>query len=358
LVVALAPTLASGCSDFQGADAYGLPLVDLRMTSEALAELGHGTYTETPVPCSVEIDGTEHHCRIAVAGATTRDDLKQNFDLELSGEYAGRSRHRLSALSGDPSGLRALLAITSLKLAGLDVPSVEPVSVWLNREYLGLYLVLEPIDVDFFERREDRARALYKARDLLATLESTANVEAAFAARLSGENHSDLRTLIENIALAADGQPNRLEALIDSQNVLRYMAGAQFIDHWDGIFNNYYLARTTRQPKFSILAWDLDQTFGRTLDPADGDLFEPNLLMRFLYANAHASYLEELERFDRIVTPERFGELVDEFEATIQEAYRHDPLLRDEPLDEQARALKRRSERQHEAWCTAWNCGR
>jgi len=239
------------------------------------------------------------------------------------------------------------LAIASFQLAGLDVPSVEPVALWLNHEYLGLYLMFEPIDADFFERRGDHVRALYKARDLLATLESTGNVEAAFAARLDGQNHSDLRTLIENVDLAARGQPNRLEALVDKENVLRYMAGAQFIDHWDGIFNNYYLARRTRQPKFSIFAWDLDQTFHSTLDPADGEFFEPNLLMRFLYADAHASYLEELQRFDRIVTPERFGELVDEFEATIQEAYEHDPFLRDEPLHEQAEALKRRAERQH-----------
>lgn len=349
LTLAFALAQQSACSDFQSADAYGLRLVELRLTSEALAELEHGSYTETPVPCRVEIDGSAHRCQIAVAGATTRDDLKKNYDLELRGEYAGRRRHRLSALSGDPSGLRALLAIASFRLAGLDVPSAEPVSVWLNHEYLGLYLVLEPIDTDFFVQRGDRVRALYKARDLLATLESTANVEAAFAARLSGANHSDLRTLIENLNLAARGQPNHLEELVDRQNVLSYMAGAQFINHWDGIVNNYYLARSAQQPKFSILAWDLDQTFEGTLDPGAGELFEPNLLMRFLYADARARYFEELWRFDRIVTPERFGELVDEFEATIDEAYQHDPFLRDESLHEQAEALKRRAERQHEA---------
>src|SRR5688572_10169797 len=136
----LAFTLALGhqsaCSDFQSADDYGLRLIELPMTSEAIGELRHGSYTETPVPCRVEIDRTEHRCEIAVAGATTRDDLKKNFDLELSGEYAGRRRHRLSALSGDPSGQRALLAIASFRLAGLEVPSVEPVALWLNHEYL------------------------------------------------------------------------------------------------------------------------------------------------------------------------------------------------------------------------------
>src|SRR5690606_19453880 len=102
-----------GCGDAPPAEGYGLTLVELRMTSEAVAGLRHGTYTETPVACSAEIEGTRGSCQLRTAGSTSRDDLKKNFDLELAREHAGRRRYRLSAMSGDPSGLRTLLAIAS-----------------------------------------------------------------------------------------------------------------------------------------------------------------------------------------------------------------------------------------------------
>lgn len=339
----------TGCGDARLADGYGLTLVELRVTSEAIAELRHGVYTETPVPCSAALGGAQSRCELRVAGSTTRDDLKKNFDLELAREYAGRRRHRLSAMSGDPSGLRTLLANACFAIAGLEVPQVEPVALWLNDDYLGLYLLLEPIDPEFFIRRDDRVLALYKARNLRASLESTQDLEIAFAGRAGETNRDDLRALIESIDQANRGAPERLDDLIDAPQVLRSMAGAQFIHNWDGIDNNYFLARSQREPRFRMLAWDLDQTFGSVLDPAQGELFERNALMRFLFSAEQWRYLEELRRMNRLVTPQVFASLVAQFEATIREAYAHDPFLRGASLHEQAEALERRAEQQHAA---------
>ena len=338
----------TGCGDRAPRSSYGVTLVELRMTSEAVGELYHGVYTETPVPCRAEVMGTSSRCQLRVAGSSSRDDLKKSFDVELGTAYAGRQRYRLSAMSGDPSALRTLLGLSSFAIAGLNVPRAEPVALWLNDDYLGLYLLLEPIDPDFFAERNDRVVALYKARRLRATLESTEDVEDAFARRSDDVNRSDLRVLIENIDLALAGQSHRLDELVDRNEVLRYMAGTQFVHNWDGIFNNYYLARSEHEPRFSILAWDLDQTYGGVLGADDGTLFDPNALMRFFYRDDHAGYVEELRRFDQLVTPEVFADWVDAFEATIGEAYRHDRLLSGKPLHEQAEELKRRAEQQHE----------
>jgi hypothetical protein len=71
--------------------------------------------------------------------------------------------------------------------------------------------------------------------------------------------------------------------------------------------------------------------------------------MRFSYAAEPARYLEEIQRFDQLVTPEVISDLVDTFETTIGEAYRHDPFLEQESLHDQAESLKQRAERQHQA---------
>ncbi len=339
----------TACGDAPRADGYGLTLVELSLTTEAIAGLRQGAYTETPVACRAEIDGARGRCQIRTAGSTTRDDLKKNFDLEFPHEYAGRRRHRLSAMSGDPSGLRTLLASSSFALAGLEGPEVEPVALWLNDEYLGLYLLLEPIDEEFFRARDDRAIALYKARNLRASLEATHDLQSAFAERAGEANRSDLRALVENIDQATRGAPHRLEELVDVAQVLRYMAGAHFIHNWDGIDNNYFLARSAREPRFRIVAWDLDQTFGSVLDPTGGELFERNALFRLLYAARQPAYLGQLQRLNQLVTPEVVARLVQAFESAIREAYEHDPFLRGKPLAEQADAIERRAEQQHAA---------
>jgi len=349
LALGLALGLLAGCGEASSSDGYGLVLIDLTLTSEAVSELRHAAYTESPVPCDADVAGVRSRCQIQVAGASTRDDLKKNYDLEIGRAYAGKHRYRLSAMSGDPSGMRALLAFRTFELAGLWVPRVEPVALWLNHEYLGLYLLIEPIDSDFFSARGDRVEALYKARDLLATLESGNDVEAAFAKRADGENHSDLRALIREIDKAERREPNQLNDLVETRAVLRYMAGVQFVHDWDGIHNNYFLARSAGTPRFSILPWDLDQTFGNVLEPSDGELFATNALMRLLYSADYARYLEEVERFDQLVTPEVMVRWIDTFEATLGEAYQHDRFLERESLHDQAESLKQRAERQHEA---------
>lgn len=348
-LVACVMQAASACSDFAEPDAYGLRLVALELNSEALSELRHGVYTETPVPCRVTLDGVSRRCRIAVAGATTRDDLKKNFDLELLAPHAVGRRHRLSAMDGDPSGLRALLAFDVFERAGLSTPDAEPVSLWLNRSYLGLYLLIEPIDEDFFERRNDKPVALYKARKLQATLDASGNLADAFAVRIGDGSYADLKELMLRVKQGAEPSGlTDLDQLIDRDNFISYMAASAFINHWDGIFNNYHLARSELHPTFEMLPWDLDQTFGSIVVTDSKDLFEPNALMRLLYGVAHSDYLAELQRIDGTLPVARTQRLIDTLSSQIAEAFQHDPVLASESLVEQAARLKRRAERQHE----------
>ena len=63
----------------------------------------------------------------------------------------------------------------------------------------------------------------------------------------------------------------------------------------------------------------------------------------------YARYTAEIERFDQLVSPEVIAHWIDTFEATLGEAYRHDPILAQESLHDQAESLKQRAERQHDA---------
>jgi hypothetical protein len=58
----------------------------------------------------------------------------------------------------------------------------------------------------------------------------------------------------------------RLGDLLDIDNVLSYMAGANLTGHWDSMIgamaNNDYLFRNGKSGKWGILVWDLDNTFG------------------------------------------------------------------------------------------------
>jgi spore coat protein CotH len=232
------------------------------------------------------------------------------------------------------------------------VPRAEPIAVWLNDRYLGLYLLVEPIDNTFFRRRGDASRQLYKARDLLATLAADSDVAAAFSVRIGSDEFTDLKHLIHLLHLPPGSESRAaLARLVNADNVARYMAAAALVNHWDGIINNYYLARTDREPGFSMHPWDLDQTF-EGIVTSESAFFRKNALMDYVINDeaGYDSYREALGQLGQVTTAESMAMLIDDHANRIREAYQQDPLLggAGESLENHAAWLKQRAVRQQQ----------
>ena len=341
LLASCAAVLLSSCAVDPAPVQHGLPAVYLVVDSDDVARMRQGTYTKTGVAGDVFLNGRWFTGRITFSGESTIDDLKKGFNLVLND--AGRAKYRLNAMSADPSALRAVLAFAAH--GAVDLGTIEPkhVTVFLNRDYSGLYLLHEVIDPELLEERGDRAIAIYAAKGRLADLESTANLEVAFDTRVGTENYADLDELVERTLTTEKDFTKGLDAILDIDSALRYMAAATFTQNGDGITNNYVLTRSRREERFRFWPWDVDRTFSTTGPRCSDDLLAGNALMRRLRADPVSAdaYRNHLLELDSEAHRRALVELLNERAAEIGQAHRLDPYLggAGSSLDQEVRQL-------------------
>jgi spore coat protein CotH len=319
------------CGGEEEIDGFGLKTVHLIVESEDLSILRNGVYAKSPVTARVEIEGLPFFGEISFAGSGSVDSYKKSYNVELTKSYSGRTTYRLSSMPGDPTAMRALLALHVFQLGGVSVPRAEPVALWTNGEYQGLYLLFEKIDVQFFKARGDSVESLYKARRTVAYLDTTTNLAQSFSVKVGSEELFDLKKMVA-VLLEVPSDENRreLEIHLNVENILRYMAVVAFIHHTDGVTNNYHLYRTETEPRFSILPCDLDLTFRHTVKKDNGNIFRQSAMMsRFFgddipYRVAYDSYLQNL---NERANSEHLNNYIDKLHERISEAYKQDLFL-------------------------------
>ena len=145
----------------------------------------------------------------------------------------------------DPSGLRAMLGFWVFAQAGIDAPAIDPVVLYFNDRFLGLYFNIEKVDEQFFERRGvDRGttlKAILGNADFSAKTLSAPNM--AFEFPLEKSSFTPVIRLCEIIQKAGDAKEKAAElgAIVDVNQLLDYLAAAVVMKHFDGFANNYYL---------------------------------------------------------------------------------------------------------------------
>ena len=327
-------TLLAACGSQKEKPSYGLKKASLTISNPSLAKL-HSTLSQKPsVSGSLAIDGKTYQVLVSHSGKSTLFHPKRNFHIELqNGDlYRGLSAFRLSSQSSDPSGLRSMLGLLAFKNAQVESPAVEPVSLYLNDKFLGLYFYLELVDEKWLRNKGFRPLSIYKARygrlDYANFDEETTNhLKQGFANKSSHDSYEDLKRLIRNLN---DGQ-KAPEALVDKENYLNYMATAVTLNHWDGFDNNFFFFKDAKKELFYIVPWDLDKIL-----PQSGYDYKPsgylgeNALTQHFLASA-AAKKEHKERILNLLagplSTQTLEAQIDAFAVTINNAYQMDPYL-------------------------------
>ena len=232
----------------------------------------------------VRIDTVEQ-IGFRLRGNTSRNSAKKSFKVSFntfqSGrQYRGLDKMNLNGEHNDPTMMRALLSWDLLRKVDLPAPSANPVQLYINQEYKGLYINVEHIDDEFVQHRfGSDAGNLYKnlyPADLnyrgsnpdaykfspswtdRRTYELKTNTEE--------DNYSDLATLIGVLENTPDSNlPKELEAILNVDNTLRWMAVDIVTGNWDNYWynkNNFYLYRNPTTNRFEFIPYDYDNTFG------------------------------------------------------------------------------------------------
>lgn len=241
------------------------------------------TYRNTDTQI-VRIDTVEQ-IGFRLRGNTSRNSAKKSFKVSFntfqSGrQYRGLDKMNLNGEHNDPTMMRALLSWDLLRKVDLPAPSANPVQLYINQEYKGLYINVEHIDDEFVQHRfGSDAGNLYKnlyPADLnyrgsnpdaykfspswtdRRTYELKTNTEE--------DDYSDLATLISVLENTPNSNlPKELEAILNVDNTLRWMAVDIVTGNWDNYWynkNNFYLYRNPTTNRFEFIPYDYDNTFG------------------------------------------------------------------------------------------------
>ena len=229
--------------------------------------------------------------------------LKVDFGRYLDQTAFGMKSLVLANAIQDPSMIGQRIGMTMFARMGMQAPRVVHVRVFVNRDYIGLYELIEPIDKVFLARvfgddangKPENGGYLYEyqwkdeyAWDYLGP--ELRIYEELFEAKTHESDapsilYGPLEDLFQTINEASDSQFEReVGELLDLQQFVRHIAVENFLAEHDGFLgfwgpNNFYLYRFQGRKLSQFLPWDKDLVFwARDLDIFDR--VEDNVLAR------------------------------------------------------------------------------
>lgn len=233
------------------------------------ASLEWGTYKFSSV--GVRFKGNSSY-----RGASTR---KKPFRIKLNEFVKGQKIDGIGAFNlsngwNDPSLVREPLYYEMARSLGLKAPRANYAALYINDEYIGLYVLGEVVNSDFlqnyFGKKEDTGN-LYKA-NIGANFGYLGTDKAAYKEvweKQTNEEADDWSDLIElcNIINTYSGAElkTRLETLMDIDSVLTALAldnATVNLDSYVGMGQNFNIYRRPSDKRWVWIVWDPSLAFG------------------------------------------------------------------------------------------------
>ena len=211
---------------------------------------------------------------IRLRGNTSRSHPKRSFKIDFR-EFGGEKFHdhkkfNLKAENNDPSQVREHLALEVMRLANVPAARSAHTRLYINGEYMGLYLNVEQIDDEFVQSRfQNDSGNLYKCY-WGSTLEHDGQIfdEAKYELKTNEEINdrsvlNEMVTILNNPTLT--NWDNQIENVFNVSRFVKYLAAEALLGHWDGYSynkNNFYLYESPDTGLVEFIAYDVDNTFG------------------------------------------------------------------------------------------------
>lgn len=215
--------------------------------------------------------------RVEVKGSFSRNFLKKSLLVMLpkGEEWNGHRRLALNAMATDPTQAREWLVWDLARRLGLAIPDVRYRHLYVNGEYIGLYLDIEWMDATMFARL-----GLGEGGDFLQPEDSTycgdltpASLAPARECWRHIQRNTESAQSFEAMLHELQEVPVEhfdawLERNFDSHSVLAWLVLNAVTQNGDTYNKNYFLHRSPRDAKWRVIPWDYDLAWGRVADPA------------------------------------------------------------------------------------------
>lgn len=249
---------------------------------------GHSAEEYPWAECTVEMAGqvfTNVAIRFKGNSSFVRapNSLKRPFRLDFNRDHAGRSvlgteEIVLNNNVNDATQMHEALAYDLFRQAGIAAPRTAFASVTLTipgqveRQALGLYTLVEPVNHDFLKRAFGTKAGLLVKPEMMPGLAYFGEDWSNYVGRYGPKGKVDPKDteqmirfarFIEQADPAEFGQ--RIGEFIDPTACLRFIALNSIlanVDSFIGNGHNYYLFIDSKTHKARFIPWDLNESFG------------------------------------------------------------------------------------------------
>ncbi len=297
---------------------------------------------------NVTIDGElVRQIGIRSRGKGSRSGTKPGIKIDMNKYVAGQEFHGYASVQvlnsiQDASFLRDHLAYSVYEAAGIAAPQIATTKMFVNGDYVGVYLLEESVEKQFLRTRigEDGG-TLYKYEytvpytltyrsdaisayvpDPFKPETNTTSYDSGLADFIKAVNQTPASTFTQTIS-----------AYIDPQKFLTYMAVENAIAEYDGFvgqfgLNNFFIYQLAGTKKFVMIPWDKDGAFYAADWPVMQRLDANELTKRLIADPALKSYyLSQVKAITTsFVTPAFLSAKVDQIYPIFKDAAFADPL--------------------------------
>jgi hypothetical protein len=272
---------------------------------------------------------TVRNVGIRSRGSGTRNGVKPGLRVNVNRyvsnqEFLGLKDFILDNTYDDPSGIHESIAMRMLEMVGIPAPREAHARLYVNNEYVGLYVIVESVDRAFISRvfgaaegNADAGGHLFEYNWAFSYgFESLGPDLAPYAALFqpqTRESDSDAnlyQPIEEMIGVINDATDEDFASAVgeylDLPLFMKYLAVESFLVEWDGFTgnwgaNNFYLYRFRDSKRSQLIPWDRDHTF-TFMDTAVTFRLDTNVLARRAMAvpELRRAYLDALMQLARL----------------------------------------------------------
>jgi spore coat protein CotH len=206
--------------------------------------------------------------------------LKRSLKVELdhfdenSGKFHGERKLNLNSGVMDPTRNREALAFAAYRAAGVPAPRTAYAEVTLtvpgkyDREYLGLFTVIEQVDKTFLKDRFGNGKGLLMKPERLRAFDYLGENWDAYKARYQPKHDptpAEAKKVIDFAKLLNQGNDEQfakeIGSYLDIDEFLRFLAATAMLSNLDSFLtmgHNFYIYLNPATDKFVFLPWDVD----------------------------------------------------------------------------------------------------
>ncbi|MBJ04576.1 MAG: hypothetical protein CMP65_01565 [Flavobacteriales bacterium] len=215
------------------------------------------------INCELQYDGGKYNSKVRVRGSSSRKFNKKSLKIKFSTESGNKSIN-LNADYLDKSYMHQQLSSQLYSMISVPVFSCSHKAVFLNDEFLGIYLDVENVDDSFLLRNNLSSYGnLYKASKDYANLSMYDDADYYWQKKNNiNWGNQDLKQLIDQINYTPIYRYREfIKDKFNYQNLISSVALNILIGNGSTYYHNYFLYHNIIDDnKWYYLPWDLDKT--------------------------------------------------------------------------------------------------